>query len=162
MVMLFNASRRSDDRSGPYQGPFEGPFEGLGDDGGDHSDHSDQGEVVVLPFQFVVSPDYGRFHPASLPLATNGTLMLAPGTLVGEVRNGPTKLAVHSPFAGQVDAWLVSAGQIVIPGQPVCSLRSLRSLRLEATAAAAAAAAGAAGTAGAAGAAGTGCTGGGP
>jgi len=129
MVMVSHTSRRSDDRSGPRQGPFEGPFDGpfggLGDDGGSHGD---QGEVVVLPFQFVVSPDYGRFHPASLPLATNGTLTLAAGTLVGEVRNGPTSQQVHSPFAGQVDVWLVSAGQIVIPGQPVCSLTSLTSL----------------------------------
>jgi hypothetical protein len=156
MVMVSHSSRRSDDRSGPRQGPFEGPFDGpfdgpfggLGDDGGSHGD---QGEVVVLPFQFVVSPDYGRFHPASLPLATNGTLMLAAGTLVGEVRNGPTSQLVHSPFAGQVDVWLVSAGQIVIPGQPVCSLTSLSSphgvrsvttVRIEASGAATAAAGG--------------------
>jgi hypothetical protein len=134
MVMVSNTSRRSDDRPDPHQGPFqaplEGPFAGLGDDGashGLHSDQGDQGEVVVLPFQFVVSPDYGRFHPASLPPATNGTLMLAAGTLIGEVRNGPNRQQVHSHFAGPLDVWLVTAGQIVIPGQPVCSLRSTHS-----------------------------------
>jgi hypothetical protein len=121
MVMVSNTSRRSDDRSGPHQDPYQGPFAGLGDDG---ASHGDQGEVVVLPFQFVVSPDYGRFHPASLPPATNGTLMLAAGTLIGEVRNGAVRQQVHSPFAGPLDVWLVNAGQIVIPGQPVCSLRS--------------------------------------
>jgi hypothetical protein len=130
MVTVSNTSRRSDDRPDPHQGPFQaslqGPFAGLGDDG---ASHGDQGEVVVLPFQFVVSPDYGRFHPASLPPATNGTLMLAAGTLVGEVRNGPTRQQVHSPFAGPLDVWLVTAGQIVIPGQPVCSLRSTHGSR---------------------------------
>lgn len=110
MVMLSRSSRRSEDRR-------SGPFEGLGDDGGD------QGEVVLLPLQFVVAPDYGRFHPASLPLAANGSLTVARGTLIGEVRNGSTKLAIHSPFRGQMDVWLVSAGQLVVPGQPVCSLR---------------------------------------
>jgi hypothetical protein len=124
MVMVSNTSRRSDDHPDPHQGPCQGPFAGLGDDGASHGLYGDQGEVVVLPFQFVVSPDYGRFHPASLPPATNGTLMLAAGTLVGEVRNGPTRQQVHSPFAGPLDVWLVTAGQIVIPGQPVCSLRS--------------------------------------
>ncbi|HZD72309.1 MAG TPA: hypothetical protein VE776_00190 [Actinomycetota bacterium] len=103
-------SRRSEDR-------HSGPFEGLGDDGGD------QGEVVVLPFQFVVAPDYGRFHPASLPPATNGSLTVAQGMLIGEIRNGTTRLAIHSPFRGQVDLWLVWDGQIVAPGQPLCSLR---------------------------------------
>jgi hypothetical protein len=121
MVMVSNTSRRSDDRSGPHQEPYQGPFAGLADDG---ASHGDQGEVVVLPFQFVVSPDYGRFHPASLTPATNGTLMLAAGTLIGEVRNGTVRQQVHSPFAGPLDLWLVNAGQIVIPGQPVCSLRS--------------------------------------
>jgi hypothetical protein len=110
MVMLSHASRRSEDRR-------SGPFEGLGDDGGD------QGEVVVLPLQFVVAPDYGRFHPASLPSGANGSLTVARGTLIGELRNGATRLAIHSPFRGQVDLWLVWAGQIVAPGQPLCSLR---------------------------------------
>ncbi len=121
--MASNTSRRSDDRSSPHQQPYQGPFAGLGDDSASHDSHGDQGEVVVLPFQFVVSPDYGRFHPASLPPGTNGTLMLAAGTLIGEVRNGAVRQQVHSPFAGPLDVWLVNAGQIVIPGQPVCSLR---------------------------------------
>jgi hypothetical protein len=112
MVMLSHTSQRSDERR-------SGPFEGLGDDGGD------QGEVVVLPLQFVVAPDYGRFHSASLPSATNGSLTVARGTLIGEVRNGASRLPIHSPFRGQVDVWLVWDGQIVAPGQPLCSLRLL-------------------------------------
>jgi hypothetical protein len=95
----------------------QGPFDGLGDDGGD------QGEVVVLPLRFVVAPDHGRFHPASLPAATNGSLTVARGTLIGELRNGATRRAIRSPFRGQVDVWLVWEGQIVAPGQPLCSLR---------------------------------------
>lgn len=110
MPMLSHAHRRSDDRR-------SGPFEGLGDDWGD------QGKAVVLPLQFVVAPDYGRFHPASLPSATNGSLTVARGTLIGEIRNGSTRLAIRSPFGGQVDVWLVWDGQIVVPGQPLCSLR---------------------------------------
>jgi biotin carboxyl carrier protein len=110
MVMLSHAGRRSEDRR-------SGPFDGLWDDGGD------QGEAVVLPLQFVVAPDYGRFHPASLPSATNESLTVARGTRIGEVRNGSATLAIHSPFRGQVDAWLVWEGQIVAPGQPLCSLR---------------------------------------
>ena len=108
--MLSRTSRRSDGRR-------SGPFEGLEDEGGD------QGEAVVLPLQFVVAPDYGRFHPASLPPAANGSLTVAPGTLIGELRNGSGRLAIHSPFPGQVDLWLVWDGQIVAPGQPLCSLR---------------------------------------
>jgi hypothetical protein len=134
MVMVSNTGRRSDDRSGPRQEPFLGPFTGLGDDGASHPSHGDQGEVVVLPFRFVVSPDYGRFHPASLPPPTNGTLMLAAGTLIGEVRNGPVRQQVHSPFAGALHVWLVNAGQVVIPGQPVCSLRSTQPATTVATA----------------------------
>jgi biotin carboxyl carrier protein len=76
----------------------------------------------MLPLQFVVAPDYGRFHPASLPSAANGSLTVASGALIGEVRNGAARLAIHSPFDGRLDAWLVTAGQIVIPGQPLCSL----------------------------------------
>jgi hypothetical protein len=110
MVMLSHAGRRSDD-------PRSEPWGGLGDDGGG------QGEVVVLPLQFVVAPDYGRFHVASLPSAANGSLTVARGALVGEVRNGATRRAIRSPFAGQVDLWLVWDGQIVVPGQPLCSLR---------------------------------------
>jgi multidrug resistance efflux pump len=50
---------------------------------------------------------------------------VARGTLIGEVRNGASRLAIHSPFRGQVDVWLVWDGQIVAPGQPLCSLRLL-------------------------------------
>jgi biotin carboxyl carrier protein len=110
MVMLSHAGRRSDD-------PRSEPYEELGDDGGG------QGEVVVLPLQFVVAPDYGRFHLASLPPGANGSLTVARGTVIGEVRNGARKQAIRSPFVGQVDVWLVWDGQIVAPGQPLCSLR---------------------------------------
>ena len=110
MVMLSHASRRSDD-------PRSEPWDGLGDDGGG------QGEVVLLPLQFVVAPDYGRFHVASLPPAANGSLTVDCGTLIGEVRNGATRRAIISPFVGQVDLWLVWDGQLVAPGQPLCSLR---------------------------------------
>jgi multidrug efflux pump subunit AcrA (membrane-fusion protein) len=92
------------------------PFEGLEEIDGE------QGEILVLPLQFVVAPDYGRFHPASLASTVDGTLTVARGTLIGEVRNGTTNLEIHSPFGGRVDLWLVSAGQIVTPGQPLCSL----------------------------------------
>lgn len=112
MVMHSQANRRSDD-------PRPAPDEEPGDDGGG------QGEVVVLPLQFVVAPDYGRFHVASLPAGANGSLTVACGTLIGEVRNGASRQAIRSPFFGQVDLWLVWDGQIVAPGQPLCSLRLL-------------------------------------
>lgn len=112
--MLSHASRRSDD-------PRSEPWDGLGDDG------DGQGEAVALPLQFVVAPDYGRFHIASLPLAANGSLTVACGTLIGEVRNGATARPILSPFVGQVDLWLVWDGQIVVPGQPLCSLRLAQS-----------------------------------
>jgi hypothetical protein len=108
MVMLSHASRRSDD-------PRSEPDEELGDDGGG------QGEVVMLPLQFVVAPDHGRFHPAGLT-ATGEGLVVGCGTRIGEVRNGVTCHEVHSPFGGRLDMWLVMAGQIVLPGQPLCSL----------------------------------------
>jgi hypothetical protein len=76
----------------------------------------------VLPLQFVVAPDYGRFHVASLAPSPNGSLTVACGTLIGEVRNGVTCHEVHSPFGGRLDMWLVTTGQIVLPGQPLCSL----------------------------------------
>jgi multidrug efflux pump subunit AcrA (membrane-fusion protein) len=42
--------------------------------------------------------------------------------LIGELRNHTTIQQIHSPFGGRVDTWLVSDGQIVTPGQPLCSL----------------------------------------
>lgn len=92
------------------------PLEGLDEIGGE------QGEILVLPLRFVVAPDHGRFHPAAVAATADGTLTVARGTLIGEVRNGTTHLEVHSPFGGRVDRWLVSAGQLVTPGQPLCSL----------------------------------------
>ncbi len=85
-------------------------------------DRGEQGEILVLPLQFVVAPDHGRFHPASLVTTGDGTLTVAQGMLIGELRNHTTIQQIHSPFGGRVDTWLVTAGQIVTPGQPLCSL----------------------------------------
>lgn len=85
-------------------------------------DHSEQGEMLVLPLQFVVAPDHGRFHPAILATTGDGTQAIMRGTLIGELRNHTTIQQIRSPFGGQVDSWLVTAGQIVTPGQPLCSL----------------------------------------
>jgi biotin carboxyl carrier protein len=86
-------------------------------------DAGDQGEIVVLPLRFVVASDHGRFHPR-VTATVEGTLTVTRGMLIGEVRNGTTRQQVHSPFSGMVDTWLVWAGQIVAPGQPLCSLRT--------------------------------------
>jgi biotin carboxyl carrier protein len=85
-------------------------------------DAAEQGENVVLPLQFVVAPDHGRFHPASLSPAPDGTVAVSRGMRIGEVRNGTTSQQVHSPFSGLLDIWLVWAGQPVTPGQALCSL----------------------------------------
>jgi biotin carboxyl carrier protein len=85
-------------------------------------EHGEQGEMLVLPLQFVVAPDHGRFHPAILATTGDGAQAVMRGTLIGELRNHTTIQEIHSPFGGQVDSWLVSAGQIVTPGQPLCSL----------------------------------------
>jgi hypothetical protein len=92
--------------------PFQGPEE----------PGEQQGELLVLPMRFVVAPDYGRFHPASLARAGDGHLAVAPGALIGQLHNHTTVQPIHSPFGGRLDLWLVSAGQIVTPGQPLCSL----------------------------------------
>lgn len=84
----------------------------------------DQGEMLVVPLRFVVAPDQGRFHPATLSPAGDGALIVTRGMLIGEVRNHTTSQQVRSPFSGLVDAWLVWAGQLVAPGQPLCSLRT--------------------------------------
>jgi multidrug efflux pump subunit AcrA (membrane-fusion protein) len=84
-------------------------------------DGVDQGEILILPFQFVVAPDHGRFHPAIVTTG-HGTPTVARGMLIGELRNHTTIQQILSPFGGRVDTWLVSAGQIVTPGQPLCSL----------------------------------------
>lgn len=95
--------------------PFEAPDFEAPDEPGDQ-----QGEILVLPLQFVVAPDHGRFHPTTP--THPGSTRLDVGALVGEVRNHTTTLKVHSPFRGSVDLWLVTDGQIVTPGQPLCSL----------------------------------------
>jgi hypothetical protein len=105
--------------SGPASGPAGArsqPSDGLEND-------AVQGEIVVLPLRFVVAPDHGRFHPTPPPAPGGEPLPVAPGTLIGEVRNGTAVQQVRSPFGGHLDAWLAWAGQIVVPGQPVCSLR---------------------------------------
>jgi biotin carboxyl carrier protein len=79
-----------------------------------------QGEILILPMRFVVAPDHGRFHP-SAPLHPAA---ITRGALIGELRNHTTILEIHSPFGGRIDLWLVSAGQIVTPGQPLCSLHT--------------------------------------
>jgi hypothetical protein len=84
----------------------------------------DQGEMLVLPLQFVVAPDHGRFYPAALSPAGDGALGVTCGMLLGEVRNGTASQQVRSPFSGVVDTWLVWDGQIVAPGQLLCSLRA--------------------------------------
>jgi hypothetical protein len=109
MVMLSPASRRSDEDCSEH-------FQEFGDDIGD------QGEVVLLPLRFVVAPDYGRFHPATLATTGTGMVLVGCGMRIGEVCNGTVRHQVHSPFGGRLDAWLVLAGQIVLPGQPLCSL----------------------------------------
>lgn len=104
--------------SGPADPPSQPPSStGLDDDGGA------QGEIVVLPLRFVIAPDHGRFHPTPPPAPGDGPLVVTPGTLIGEVRNGPAVHPVRSPFGGCLDAWLACAGQPVVPGQPLCSLR---------------------------------------
>jgi [acyl-carrier-protein] S-malonyltransferase len=83
----------------------------------------DQGEVVMLPERYAVSPDHGRFYPATLARHTDGESWVEPGDLLGEVRNGGASVPVHSPFRGQVVAHLVWEGELVTPGQVLFSLR---------------------------------------
>jgi [acyl-carrier-protein] S-malonyltransferase len=94
------------------------PSEGAPSHGGD-----DQGEVIVLPERFAVSPSHGRFYPAALSRFTDEGPYVEPGDLLGEVRNGAATVPVHSPFRGQVMAHLAWEGELVTPGQILLSLR---------------------------------------
>jgi [acyl-carrier-protein] S-malonyltransferase len=87
------------------------------------SDGDDQGEVIVLPERFAVSPSHGRFYPAALSRFTDEGPYVEPGDLLGEVRNGAATVPVHSPFRGQVMAHLAWEGELVTPGQILLSLR---------------------------------------
>jgi hypothetical protein len=90
---------------------------------GSPSDGGDQGEVIVLPERFAVSPSHGRFYPAALSRFTDEGPYVEPGDLLGEVRNGAATVPVHSPFRGQVMAHLAWEGELVTPGQILLSLR---------------------------------------
>src|SRR6266511_3842273 len=54
----------------------------------------DQGEVVVLPERFAVSPSHGRFYPAALSRFTDEGPYVERGDLLGEVRNGAASIPV--------------------------------------------------------------------
>jgi [acyl-carrier-protein] S-malonyltransferase len=86
-------------------------------------DGDDQGEVVMLPERFAVSPSHGRFYPADLARQTDEGPYVEPGDLLGEVRNGAASVPVRSPFRGQVVAHLAWEGELVTPGQILLSLR---------------------------------------
>ena len=100
-------------------------IEALRDHGeGSPSDGAhDQGEVIVLPERFAVSPSHGRFYPAAPSRFTDEGPYVEPGDLLGEVRNGAATVPVHSPFRGQVMAHLAWEGELVTPGQILLSLR---------------------------------------
>jgi [acyl-carrier-protein] S-malonyltransferase len=83
----------------------------------------DQGEVVVLPERFAVSPGHGRFYPASPSRFTDEGPYVEPGDLLGEVRNGAASIPVRSPFRGWVMAHLAWEGELVTPGQILLTLR---------------------------------------
>jgi [acyl-carrier-protein] S-malonyltransferase len=83
----------------------------------------DQGEVVVLPERFAVSPGHGRFYPVSPSRFDDERPYVEPGDLLGEVRNGAASIPVRSPFRGWVMAHLAWEGELVTPGQILLSLR---------------------------------------
>jgi [acyl-carrier-protein] S-malonyltransferase len=82
-----------------------------------------QGEVVVLPERFAVSPGHGRFYPVSPSRFDDERPYVEPGDLLGEVRNGAASIPVRSPFRGWVMAHLAWEGELVTPGQILLSLR---------------------------------------
>jgi [acyl-carrier-protein] S-malonyltransferase len=83
----------------------------------------DQGEVVVLPERFAVSPGHGRFYPVSPSRFTDEGPYVEPGDLLGEVRNGAASIPVRSPFRGWVMSHLAWEGELVTPGQILLTLR---------------------------------------
>jgi [acyl-carrier-protein] S-malonyltransferase len=89
----------------------------------DATKSGDQGEVVVLPERFAVSPGHGRFYPVSPSRYDDERPYVEPGDLLGEVRNGAASIPVRSPFRGWVMAHLAWEGELVTPGQILLSLR---------------------------------------
>ncbi len=87
------------------------------------SNSSDQGEVVVLPERFAVSPGHGRFYPALPTRYTDEGPYVEAGDLLGEVRNGANSMPVRSPFRGWLMTHLAWEGELVTPGQILLSLR---------------------------------------
>jgi [acyl-carrier-protein] S-malonyltransferase len=90
---------------------------------GDVAKGEGQGEVVVLPERFAVSPGHGRFYPVTPSRFTDERPYVEPGDLLGEVRNGAASIPVRSPFRGWVMAHLAWEGELVTPGQILLSLR---------------------------------------
>jgi [acyl-carrier-protein] S-malonyltransferase len=82
-----------------------------------------QGEVVVLPERFAVSPGHGRFYPAVPTRYTDEGPYVEAGDLLGEVRNGANSMPVRSPFRGWLMTHLAWEGELVTPGQILLSLR---------------------------------------
>jgi [acyl-carrier-protein] S-malonyltransferase len=91
--------------------------------GGVSPTEGDQGEVVVLPERFAVSPGHGRFYPAVPTRYTDEGPYVEAGDLIGEVRNGPNSIPVRSPFRGWLMTHLAWEGELVTPGQVLLSLR---------------------------------------
>ena len=89
----------------------------------DATKNEGQGEVVVLPERFAVSPGHGRFYPVSPSRFNDERPYVEPGDLLGEVRNGAASIPVRSPFRGWVMAHLAWEGELVTPGQILLSLR---------------------------------------
>ena len=89
----------------------------------DATKSGDQGEVVVLPERFAVSPGHGRFYPVTPSRFNDERPYVEPGDLLGEVRNGAASIPVRSPFRGWVMAHLAWEGELVTPGQILLSLR---------------------------------------
>jgi [acyl-carrier-protein] S-malonyltransferase len=85
--------------------------------------NGDQGEVVVLPERFAVSPGHGRFYPAMPTRYTDEGPYVEAGDLLGEVRNGANSMPVRSPFRGWLMTHLAWEGELVTPGQILLSLR---------------------------------------
>jgi len=90
---------------------------------GDVAKGEGQGEVVVLPERFAVSPGHGRFYPVTPSRFTDEGPYVEQGDLLGEVRNGAASIPVRSPFRGWVMAHLAWEGELVTPGQILLSLR---------------------------------------
>src|SRR4030095_10106636 len=90
---------------------------------GDVAKGGDQGEVVVLPERFAVSPGHGRFYPVTPSRFNDERPYVEPGDLLREVRHGGASIPVRSPFRGWVMAHLAWEGELVTPGQILLSLR---------------------------------------